>query len=73
MSRSGIKNSSPLGEGKKRLYWSHAQISSWCATKTDLKVHLIWILKYRKLVLTGDIAIRVHDLIWQIAMEHEDY
>ena len=40
-------------------------------TKTDLKVHLVWIPKYRKPVLTGDIAIRVRDLIRQIAMEHE--
>ena len=40
-------------------------------TKTDLKIHLVWIPKYRKPVLTGDIAIRVRDLIRQIAMEHE--
>ena len=40
-------------------------------TKHDLKVHLVWIPKYRKKVLTGDIAIRVRDLIRQIAIEHE--
>ena len=40
-------------------------------TKHDLKVHLVWIPKYRKKVLIGDIAIRVRDLIRQIAMEHE--
>ena len=40
-------------------------------TKTDLKIHLVWIPKYRKPVLTGDIAIRVRDLIRQIGMEHE--
>ena len=40
-------------------------------TKTDLKVHLIWIPKYRKKVLTGDVAIRTRDLLRQIAMEHE--
>jgi putative transposase len=40
-------------------------------TKHDLKVHLVWIPKYRKKVLTGDIAIRVRDLLRQIAMEHE--
>jgi putative transposase len=40
-------------------------------TKHDLKVHLVWITKYRKKVLTGDIAIRVRDLIRQIAMEYE--
>jgi putative transposase len=32
---------------------------------------LVWIPKYRKAVLTGEVAIRVRDLIRQIAMEHE--
>jgi putative transposase len=40
-------------------------------TKTDLKVHLVWIPKYRKEVLTGEVAIRVRDLLRQIAAEHE--
>ena len=40
-------------------------------TKHDLKVHLVWIPKYRRKVLTGDVAIRVRDLIRQIAQEHE--
>jgi putative transposase len=40
-------------------------------TKTDLKVHLIWIPKYRKRVLTGQVAIRARDLLRQIALEHE--
>ena len=40
-------------------------------TKHDLKVHLVWITKYRKKVLVGDLAIRVRDLLRQIAMEHE--
>ena len=40
-------------------------------TKHDLKVHLIWIPKYRKGVLTGEVATRVRDLIRQIAAEHE--
>ena len=40
-------------------------------TKTDLKVHLVWIPKYRKRVLTGAVAVRVRDLVRQIAMEHE--
>jgi putative transposase len=31
----------------------------------------VWILKYRKSVLTGDVALRVRDLIRQIAAEHE--
>ena len=40
-------------------------------TKTDLKVHVIWIPKYRKPVLTGEVAIRVRDIVRAIAAEHE--
>jgi len=40
-------------------------------TKHDLKVHLVWVPKYRKPVLVGPVAIRVRDLLRQIAMEHE--
>ena len=40
-------------------------------TKTDLKAHIVWVPKYRKAVLTGQVAIRVRDVIRQIAMEHE--
>ncbi len=48
-----------------RHYWLGAH------TKADLKVHLVWIPKYRKPVLTGEVAIRVRDLLRQIAAEHE--
>ena len=40
-------------------------------TQTDLKVHLIWIPKYRKKVLIGPVAIRTRDLLRQIALDHE--
>ncbi len=40
-------------------------------TKSDLKVHLIWIPKYRKRVLTGQVAIRTRDILRQISLEHE--
>ena len=40
-------------------------------TTNDLKVHLVWVPKYRKKVLTGEVAIRVRDLLKQIAIEHE--
>jgi len=40
-------------------------------TKTDLKVHLVWIPKYRKRVLRGEVAVRARDLLRQIAAEHE--
>lgn len=34
-------------------------------------MHLVWIPKYRKAVPTGDVALRVRDLLRQIAAEHE--
>ena len=40
-------------------------------TKSDLKVHLVWIPKYTKQVLTGEVALRARDPIRQIAAEHE--
>jgi putative transposase len=40
-------------------------------TKTDLKVHWVWIPKYRKRVLTGQVALRARDVLRQIAVEHE--
>ena len=39
--------------------------------KYDLKVHLVWCPKYRKRVLTGQVAIRVRDLLRQVAAENE--
>jgi putative transposase len=39
--------------------------------KDDLKVHLVWVPKYRKRVLTGPVAVRVRDLLRQIAMEND--
>ncbi|MDL1985770.1 MAG: transposase [Deltaproteobacteria bacterium] len=40
-------------------------------TKTDIKVHLVWIPKYRKGVLTDQVAIRARDVLRQIVLEHE--
>uniref|UniRef100_UPI00313CF27F IS200/IS605 family transposase n=1 Tax=Rickettsia endosymbiont of Urophora cardui TaxID=3066265 RepID=UPI00313CF27F len=39
----------------------------------DLKVHIIWIPKYRKRALVGKVTERVRDLLRQICMEHEAY
>jgi len=36
-------------------------------TVHDLKYHLVWITKYRKPVMKGDIAVRVRDLIREIS------
>ena len=40
-------------------------------TKTDLKVHVIWVPKYRKPVLTGEVALRVRDIVRRVCSEHE--
>ncbi len=40
-------------------------------SKYDLKVHLVWIPKYRKRVLTGKVSDRARDLLRQVCMEHE--
>jgi putative transposase len=40
-------------------------------TKSDRKVHRVWVPKYRKAVLTGEVALRGRDLLRQIAAEHE--
>ncbi|MDP4158022.1 MAG: transposase, partial [Bacillota bacterium] len=34
-------------------------------TKTDLKVHVIWLPKYRKRILTGPVAIRAREVLRQ--------
>ena len=40
-------------------------------TKSDLKVHIVWIPKYRKKFLAGDVAVRARDLLRKIAMEYD--
>jgi putative transposase len=40
-------------------------------SKTNLQVHLVWIPKYRKRVLSGEVAIRVRDILRQVASEHD--
>ena len=40
-------------------------------TKYDIKAHIIWVPKYRKRILIGEVAVRVRDVIRQIASEHE--
>jgi len=40
-------------------------------TISDLKVHIVWVPKYRKRVLVGEVAVRSRDLLRKIAMEHD--
>ena len=39
--------------------------------KYDLKVHIVWVPKYRKRILTGPVAVRTRDLLRQIATEND--
>lgn len=40
-------------------------------SKYDLKAHIIFVPKYRKRVLHGEVGTRIRDLIRQICTEHE--
>ena len=40
-------------------------------TKFDIKFHFVWITKYRKPYLTGDVAVRLREITRQICTEHE--
>ena len=66
-----VSPSGTSGEARFRVTCSRATLSTGSAHEGDLKVHLVWIPKYRKPVLTGEVATRVRDLIRQIAAEHE--
>ena len=43
------------------MYWTGTH------TKHRLKYHLVWVPKYRKQVLRGDLAIRLEELLWECA------
>jgi putative transposase len=40
-------------------------------TVFEIHLHLVWITKYRRLALSGEVATRVRDLIRDICAEHE--
>ena len=48
-----------------QLYSSHGH------TKSDLKVHLVWIPKYRRRILVGEVGETVRDLLRRISSELE--
>jgi REP element-mobilizing transposase RayT len=62
-----------MGEKKPRLQATtfvdmrnHEKFPQEITQRNDNKFHLVWITKYRKPVLLGDIAIRVRELIREI-------
>ena len=49
-------NRAPSGKARDRVAWWSAALRLRARAKRDLKVHLVWIPKYRKQVLTGSVA-----------------
>ena len=37
----------------------------------DLKYHMVWVPKYRKMILRGDLAKRIREAFWEIAERYE--
>ena len=40
-------------------------------SRFDIKLHFVWVTKYRKPLLLGEVAIRLRDIIRQICVENE--
>ena len=40
-------------------------------SRFDVKLHFVWVTKYRKPLLTGEVALRLRDIIRQVCSEHE--
>ena len=37
----------------------------------DIKYHFVWVTKYRRKVLTGEVGIRVRDLVREVCLANE--
>ena len=40
-------------------------------SRYDLKYHFVWVTKYRRKVLTGEVGIRVRDLVREVCLANE--
>ena len=47
------------------MYWTGAH------TRHKLKYHIVWLPKYRKRILTGQLSIRVSELLYECANFHD--
>ena len=47
------------------MYWKGAH------TKHKLKYHIVWLPKYRKRILTGQLSTRVSELLYECASFHD--
>jgi putative transposase len=41
------------------------------STVYEIHLHLVWVTKYRRPVLVGDVGLRVRELIRQVCLEQE--
>jgi len=55
-----VENPRLKGEEKIKLV-AMRRYNLGAHTKTDLKAHLVWVPKYRKRVLTGQVTLRLRD------------
>ena len=60
------ENSSPLGDCFSRLVVTMKNYRKTSHSVYDLKYHFVWITKYRKPVLFGNVGTRLRDLIREI-------
>jgi putative transposase len=54
--------------------WKYGRVPSFRSashSKSEIKAHLVWIPKYRKAVLVGPVALRVRDLLREMAKERK--
>jgi putative transposase len=66
------ENPSPLGEDFSLNYLSEMQrYRKTSHSLYDIKYHLVWITKYRKKILIGELATRVRELLRQICKSNE--
>ena len=48
-------------------------VDYWCGAHTvfEIHLHLVWITRYRRPALNGEVAVRVRDLMRDTCAEHE--
>ena len=66
------ENPSPLGEDFSLTYFCEMQrYRKTSHSVYDIKYHLVWITKYRKKVLVGELAKRVREILRQICKTND--
>lgn len=64
---------SPSGETFRffRYSWGMEHYRTSAHTRFDIKYHFVWTTKYRKAVLTGEVATRLRDLVREVCRSNE--